>query len=83
MSPAPRRKPQQRAEYRVLQGFLREWREAAGLTQRGLGELLGKPHTFVHKAEIGERRLDPCEWADWVRACRVDPKAAFAILFRR
>lgn len=81
--PAPRRKPQQRAAYRVLQGHLRQWREAAGLTQRQLAAMLGKPHTFVHKAEIGERRLDACEWADWVLACAVDPNVAFSILFKR
>lgn len=81
MSPAPKRKPQQRAKYRLLAEQLRQWRIGAGLTQRDLGLLLGKPHTFVHKAEIGERRLDPCEWADWIIACRVDKSEAFKLLF--
>ena len=83
MSPAPKRKPQQRARYELLQEQLRLWRKEAGFTQRQLGKLLGKPHTFVHKAEVGERRLDPCEWADWVTACEVNPQAAFALLFKK
>ncbi|HYD01056.1 MAG TPA: helix-turn-helix transcriptional regulator [Phycisphaerales bacterium] len=82
MSPAPKRKPQQRARYKLLQERLRLWREEAGLTQRQLGDLLGKPHTFVHKAEVGERRLDPCEWADWVKACGVKAQTACALLFK-
>lgn len=83
MSPAPKRKPQQRARYKVLQEQLRGWREGAGLTQRELAAILRKPHTFVHKAETGERRLDACEWADWVVACGVNRKKACRFLFQK
>jgi transcriptional regulator with XRE-family HTH domain len=52
---------------------LRDWREQAGLTQRQLAEKLGKPHSFVHKSEIGERRIDPLEFVDICKALNLDP----------
>lgn len=38
-------------------------RKAAGLTQQGLADRLGKPQSFVAKFEAGERRLDVVELA--------------------
>lgn len=83
MSPAPKRKPQHKAKYRSLQTLLRKWREDADLTQRDLAAVLERPHTFVHKAEVGERRLDPCEWAEWATACGISPTTACQTLFGR
>ena len=57
--------------------FTRSWREEAGLTQRALGAKLKKPHSFVHKSEIGDRRIDPIELIAWCKACGKDP--AFAL----
>jgi len=48
-------------------------RERAGLTQRGLGEKLRRPYSFVYKCEAGERRIDPLELILWCRACNRDP----------
>jgi len=44
-------------------------REAAGLTQRALAAQLKKPHSYVHKVEHGDRRIDPIEFVAWCRAC--------------
>lgn len=52
--------------------LLREWRVAAGLTQRALGERLRKPYSYVWKVEAGERRIDPIEFVAWCRACGVE-----------
>lgn len=63
--------------------LLRQWREEAGLTQRALAAKLRKPHSYVHKVETGGRRIDPVEFADWCRGCRVDPAEGLARVLRR
>lgn len=75
-------KSQHAPRYRYLPALLRRWREEAELTQRELAAKLRVTHIFVHKSEIGERRVDICEFLDWVVACRVDPAEAFAELRR-
>ncbi len=59
--------------YRRLCALLRKWRTDAGLTQRGLATRLRKPHSYVHKTEVGDRRIDPLEFIAWCVACRLDP----------
>lgn len=58
-------------------------REAVGLTQRALGERLDKPHSYVHKSEAGERKVDPIEWARWCLACDTEPAAAYRKLYQK
>lgn len=70
-------KAQHATRYRVLPGLLREMRECAGLTQRALAAKLDVTHVFVHKSEIGERRVDITEFLDWCRACGADPEQEF------
>jgi hypothetical protein len=55
---------------------LRLWRIDARLTQRDLARKLRKPHTYVHKCEAGERRIDPLELIAWCRACKILPSKA-------
>ncbi|MCC7290430.1 MAG: helix-turn-helix transcriptional regulator [Phycisphaerales bacterium] len=52
---------------------LRRMRTDAGLTQRDLAERLRMHNTMVHRSEIGDRRIDPVEFAEWCRACGADP----------
>src|SRR5205814_9239255 len=66
--------------YRRLPPFLRALREAAGLTQRELGERLGKPQSWVYNCETGNRRVDVAEFAAWARGCDTDPRDAFGRL---
>ena len=47
--------------YNLFVRRLREAREAAGLTQSEVAQILGKPQSFISKCEIGERRLDIIE----------------------
>lgn len=63
----------QAVRYRPLPAALREMREAAGLTQRELAKRLGLSHTMVHNSEVAERRVDVMEFADWCKACGMDP----------
>ena len=52
--------------------WLREQREAKGLTMRQLGDLLGKPHSFVAKTECGQRRLDVVEFVWYCNTIEID-----------
>jgi hypothetical protein len=48
------------------------------LTQRGLAAKLRKPPSFVHKTEIGDRRMDPVEFIAGCRAREIDAAASIA-----
>jgi transcriptional regulator with XRE-family HTH domain len=52
--------------------WLRTQRELKGLTMRQAGELLSKPHSFVGKTEIGQRRLDVVEYVWYCRCLGFD-----------
>ena len=75
-------KSQHAPRYRYLPALLRRLREEAELTQRELATKLRVTHVWVHKSEIGERRVDVTEFMDWTAACGVDPSDAFAELRR-
>jgi transcriptional regulator with XRE-family HTH domain len=47
--------------YRKFLVRLREAREAAGLSQERVAELIGERQRFLSKVERGERRIDPVE----------------------
>ena len=71
-------KSQHSPDYQPLMALLRALREEAELTQRDLGEALGKPQSWIHNCEVGNRRVDVAEFAAWVTACGVEPATAFA-----
>lgn len=73
-------KAQHARPYRVVPPFLRQLREEAELTQRALGDLLGKPQSWVHNCETGNRRVDVTEFIEWCRACDTKPTVALARL---
>lgn len=60
-----------RPEYVEFVSRLRAARTQRRLSQHRLGELLGKPQSFVSKVETGERRLDLIEAAEWCRVLGV------------
>jgi transcriptional regulator with XRE-family HTH domain len=59
--------------YRNVPTFLRELREKAGLTQRELADRIGESQWWVHRGEIGSRRVDVAEFIEWCRGCGVEP----------
>ena len=73
-------KAQHARDYRSVPPFLRSLREAAGLTQREIGERLSKPQSWVYNCETANRRVDVAEFAAWCEACGVRPVDAFAKL---
>lgn len=58
---------------KTLQQHLIAARLAAGLTQRGFAEKLGKQQSYVSKVESGARRLDVIEFIGWMQALQLDP----------
>jgi len=59
------------ARHQRFRDLLRQIRVEAGLTQVQLAEKLGRPQSYVSKAEMGERRLDFIETLDFCEACGV------------
>lgn len=60
--------------------LLRQWRLDAGLTQRALAQRLKKQHSYVHKVETAQRRIDPIEFMAWCRSCERDAVECFKAL---
>lgn len=75
-------KSQHAPSYRSVPGMLRDMREQAGLTQRDLAVKVRRSQPWVHKSEIGERRVDISEFFIWCVACEVDPEIAFKRLIK-
>lgn len=59
------------ARHQLFRDLLRQVRRDAGITQKELAKKLGKPQSYVSKAEMGERRLDFIETMDYCAACGV------------
>ena len=69
--------------HRDVPGLLRKIREEAELTQRELASRMKRAQPWIHKSEIGERRVDVSEFLDWCVACRCDPHEALRQLVKR
>ena len=76
-------KSQHLSRYEAVPGFLRQLREQADLTQRQIGEILGRPQSWVYNCETGNRRVDVAEFCDWCRACNIPPANAIRRLDRK
>jgi transcriptional regulator with XRE-family HTH domain len=63
-------------------GLLRRMREEAKLTQRDLAGRMKRAQPWIHKSEIGERRVDVSEFLDWCAACGRDPHEALRQLLK-
>lgn len=66
--------------YRQLIELLAAERHRLGVTQEELGRRLGLHKQYVSRVELGERRLDVVEFADFARALGIDPSALIADL---
>jgi hypothetical protein len=64
----------------ALRRRLAEARRTGGLTQAGLGRLIGRHPTFVSNYERGERRLEVAEFVEIARALGLDPGTVVAEL---
>ncbi|WP_121073749.1 helix-turn-helix domain-containing protein [Sphingomonas trueperi] len=64
--------------YRTVIDRLVDRRKALGLTQQALADALGLHKQYVSRVELGERRLDFIEFADYVRAMGLEPGEVLA-----
>lgn len=69
-------KTQHASHYRPIPGLLRDLRETAGMSQRAIGERLGRPQSWVYNCEVGNRRVDVAEFCLWCLATGVAPADA-------
>ena len=69
--------------YRTLCEALKRIRSESGLTIRELAVELDEAHSFVWKAEAGERRIDAIEFIRWCVACQADAEHEFSQLAKR
>jgi transcriptional regulator with XRE-family HTH domain len=68
--------PSETTELRQAAGlWLKETREAAGISQRELAKVLELDYyTFISQLENGRGRIPPNRYRDWARALGVDEK---------
>lgn len=57
----------------ALGNWLREQREAKGMTMRDLSTVSGKPHSYFGKIEQAQRGLDLLEFIDMCRWLHIAP----------
>lgn len=81
MVPARRLRAVHTVRYKAMLNRLRVARVAAGLTQVDVARRLGRTQAFVSKCELGERRIDPIELADFAQLYR-KPLSYFAPIQR-
>ena len=68
--------PEESKEHRLILGaWLRDLREARGLSQRDLSEALGlEYYTFISQLENGRGKIPPRRYRDWANALGQDPR---------
>jgi transcriptional regulator with XRE-family HTH domain len=59
--------------YKAVIDSLVERRRSLGMSQQALADMLGLHKQFISRVELGERRLDFVEFADFVRALGLEP----------
>ncbi|GAB2948191.1 helix-turn-helix domain-containing protein [Hafnia psychrotolerans] len=69
-------------DYQEVIGLLKKARQAKGMTQIQLAEMLGKHQSFVAKFENGERRLDVVEFAHIARLLGVNALETLEKIFK-
>ena len=68
--------------YKKVPAFLKAMRDRAGLTQRDLAERTGQSQWWVHRSEIGSRRVDAAEFIEFCLGCGMDPRKAIGELMK-
>ncbi len=79
--PPKRPNPVHRPAYRAFAKVLREMR--GDLTIRDLATIMKRPHSWVHRCETGDRRMDVLEFLEWCKACEVDFAEAAEMLSKK
>ena len=69
--------------WEILRKKLKALRKERGLTQAAVAELLDRPQSLVAKIESGERKLDVCQFLDYLDVLEADPVKVVAELSRK
>jgi len=64
----------------MLISWLKDAREAQGLTMRDLAKKLEVPHSFIGKVEQCERRIDVIEYIKYCQALNINPNDGIQLL---
>ena len=69
-------RPEESREHRLILGaWLRDLREARGLSQRELSDVLGLDYyTFISQLENGRGKIPSSRYRDWANALGQDPR---------
>jgi len=59
--------------WELLRSKLKDMRKERGLTQADVAKLLNRPQSLVAKIESGERKLDVCQFLDYLEVLEADP----------
>jgi transcriptional regulator with XRE-family HTH domain len=70
-------------QHPTLVQFLREVREASGVTQVELAKHLGRDQSSISLLERGQRRVDVIEFIRIAEALNIDPVELFASVVER
>src|SRR3954451_5296882 len=63
--------------------WLKELREAQGLSQRNLADRVGAEYyTFISQIEAGRGRIPPDRYLDWAHALGVEPRGFVQTLLK-
>ena len=80
ITPAVSRDKDARTE---LGSWLRTLREAQGLSQRQLADMLDLDYyTFISQLETGRGKIPSARYRDWAKVLQQEPKAFMTILLR-
>lgn len=60
----------------LLRQILKESRRSAGLSQMEVARRLERPQSLIAKIEAGERKLDVCQFIDYLEILGADPVQA-------
>ncbi|MCG8314309.1 MAG: helix-turn-helix domain-containing protein [Pseudomonadales bacterium] len=66
--------------YENLRAWMKEKREAQGLSQRAVAELLGRHHSVVGKMEQNRRKIDLLEFIYYCEAIGAEPHEGLEIM---
>ena len=70
-------------DYKALAAWLKASREARGLSQRELADLIDVHHSVIWKVEACERRLDVLEYISYCRILEVNPLEGIKLVIKR
>lgn len=67
-------------QYEELRSWLKNEREARGLTLRDVAKIVGRHHSIIGKLEQSSRKIDIVEFVEYCQALGLDPHEGLRII---